>query len=99
MEDPRSALYLAISQIPEGRVTNYGTLARLAGAPNGARWAGRVLSQLPKDSTLPWHRVVNSQGRISLPGARGAKQVQLLKLEGVTVCQNRIDMKTFGWLP
>ncbi len=97
MQQLKPALYLAVSQVPEGRVCTYGAIARLAGHPNGARWAGRVLSQLPADSTLPWHRVVNSQGKISLTGERGDCQRELLTDEGVTFVNQRINLRQFGW--
>lgn len=62
---PEERLYLALSFIPAGSVIAYGELASAAGLPGRARWVGRVLSQLPSDTQLPWHRVVNAQQRIS----------------------------------
>lgn len=97
MHQLKPALYLAVSQVPSGRVCTYGAIARLAGHPNGARWAGRVLSQLPQDSNLPWHRIVNSQGKISLPGPRGDYQRELLSNEGVTFVNQRINLRHYGW--
>lgn len=97
MQNLRPALYLAVQQIPQGRVTSYGAIARLAGHPKGARWAGRVLSQLPEDTQLPWHRVVNSQGRISLPGDRGSQQQRRLEAEGIIFRNDKIDLALFGW--
>ncbi|BFM06400.1 MGMT family protein [Halioxenophilus aromaticivorans] len=94
---PESALYLAISQVPSGRVCTYGAIARLAGLPNRARWVGRILSRLPQDSTLPWHRIINSQGRISLPGERGSFQRQRLEQEGITFRNDRVNLRQFGW--
>jgi len=99
MQDLKPALYLAIHKVPKGRVSTYGAIARLAGHPNGARWAGRVLSQLPEDSALPWYRIINSQGKISLPGTRGATQRELLEREGVTFENDKINLRRFGWLP
>ena len=97
METANSALYLAVSQIPTGRVCTYGAIARLAGRPGAARWVGRTLSKLPEATTLPWHRVINSQGRISLAGESGAIQQQRLEAEGVIVDQGRVSLKRFGW--
>ena len=55
-----------IIQIPKGKVASYGQVAKFAGLPKHARLVGRVLGQLPEDHNIPWYRVVNSQGRISL---------------------------------
>ncbi|KPA98464.1 putative methylated DNA-protein cysteine methyltransferase, partial [Pseudomonas asplenii] len=52
----RTALYLTLDQVPEGKVVTYGQLAELAGLGRAARWVGRTLSQLPADTRLPWHR-------------------------------------------
>ncbi len=57
-----------VASIPEGCVTTYGEVARLAGSPRAARQVGGVLRRLPEGSTLPWHRVVNRHGAISLTG-------------------------------
>lgn len=97
MHKNRDALYLAIKQIPRGRVTTYGTIARLAGHPNGARWVGQVLSKLPKDTTLPWQRVINGQGRISMGGSRGDYQKELLESEGIAFINDKINLRQFGW--
>ncbi len=78
-------LYIALSSVPPGRVIAYGELARLAGLPGRARWVGRTLSQLPEESALPWHRVINAGRRISLPaGSPGyLEQKQRLLSEGI----------------
>ncbi|WP_269619541.1 MGMT family protein [Zhongshania sp. BJYM1] len=60
-------IYAAIYGVPEGRLCSYGKIAELAGLPGHARYVGRLLSHLPKDTNLPWFRIVNSQGKISLP--------------------------------
>lgn len=88
-----------LASIPRGRVTSYGTLAKLAGMGRGARLAGRWLGQLPADSALPWHRVVNSTGKLSLPAdsLSGQEQYQRLIAEGVIIRHHRVDMNTFGW--
>lgn len=95
----REPLWLALSAIPPGRVSSYGVLASMAGMGRGARLVGRLLQQLPEDSTLPWHRVVNSQGQLSLPAdsRSGQEQVQRLLAEGVIIRNRRIDMHRFGW--
>ena len=97
----RTALYLTLSQVPEGCVVSYGELAHLAGLGRAARWVGRTLSQLPQDSRLPWHRVLAAGGRISLPvgSASGDEQRARLRSEGVTILNNRVDIQRHGWRP
>jgi methylated-DNA-protein-cysteine methyltransferase-like protein len=74
-----------VASIPEGYVTTYGEVARLAGSPRAARQVGGVLKRLPEGSTLPWHRVVNRHGDISLTGPDLQRQRQALLAEGVQV--------------
>ena len=88
-----------LATIPPGRVTSYGRLAQLAGLGRGARLAARWLAQLPDGSSLPWHRVVNSRGQLSLSpcSAAGVEQKQRLQNEGVVVINHRVNMAHFGW--
>ena len=97
----RTALYLTLSQVPEGGVVSYGELAHLACLGRAARWVGRTLSQLPQDTRLPWHRVLGAGGRISLPvgSASGDEQRARLRSEGVTILNNRVDIQRHGWRP
>ncbi|KIY18303.1 DNA base-flipping protein YbaZ [Pseudomonas amygdali pv. tabaci] len=97
----RTALYLTMAQIPEGKVVAYGQLAELAGLGKAARWVGRTLSQLPDGSSLPWHRVLGAGGRLSLPvgSVSGDEQRARLRAEGVTILNNRVDMQRHGWRP
>ena len=88
-----------VASIPAGRVATYGQVAELAGLPRGARRVGRVLAALPSDSRLPWHRVINAAGRLSLPGASGTRQQRLLRDEGVRVCDRRVDLRRYRWVP
>ncbi|WP_354625442.1 MGMT family protein [Psychromonas sp. MME2] len=85
MDEFKSSLYANLAAIPAGKLISYGQLATLCGYPNHARYVGRVLSALPKDSQLPWFRVVNSQGKISLMGEAFIRQRELLEKEGVIV--------------
>lgn len=83
--------------IPRGRVASYGQIATLAGLPGRARLVGRVLSHLPPGSEVPWQRVVNARGEISLPDDAGARQRRLLESEGVSFsASGRIDLRRFG---
>lgn len=77
----RIILYMLVSNIPHGRLVTYGQLAKMAGYPGLARWVGRVLSQLPDDTELPWHRVVAAGGRLSLPQNTCAGDEQRQRLE------------------
>jgi methylated-DNA-protein-cysteine methyltransferase-like protein len=94
-----------VQQIPPGKVASYGQIARMIPAPEGVdekayqafgpRWVGSARAKCPQD--VPWQRVINSRGEISLrPGAE--RQRQLLEEEGVQFNEhNRIDLKLFGW--
>ncbi|WP_339843093.1 MGMT family protein [uncultured Halopseudomonas sp.] len=95
----RETFWQVLAAVPEGRVTSYGKLAQLAGMGRGARLAGRWLGQLPEGTALPWHRVVNSQGQLSLPPDHpaGQEQYQRLLAEGIIITDRRVDMKRFGW--
>ncbi|MCS2150829.1 MGMT family protein [Scandinavium manionii] len=87
-----------VAAIPEGAVTTYGDVARLAGSPRAARQVGGVLRRLPEGSTLPWHRVVNRHGNISLTGPDLQRQRQALLSEGVQVSgSGKIDMQKYRW--
>ena len=100
-EARRTALYLTLHQVPEGKVISYGQLAELAGLGRAARYVGRTLSQLPQGSSLPWHRVLGAAGTISLPkGSQGfAEQTGRLQQEGGVVIGGRVRMKEWQWQP
>jgi len=100
-EARREALYLVLAQIPEGKVVSYGELAEMAGLGRAARWVGRTLSQLPEGSRLPWHRVIAAGGCLSLAAgtASGAEQRARLRAEGVSILNERVDMRRHGWRP
>jgi methylated-DNA-protein-cysteine methyltransferase-like protein len=93
-------IYAIVRRVPRGRVTTYGTVARLAGLPGQARLVGYALSALDASSTVPWHRVINAQGRISLTDANGSRTEQALRLarEGVRVsASGAVPLATYGW--
>ncbi len=77
-----------IKSIPPGNVATYGEIARFCGNPRGARQVSRILHSCSQKYDLPWHRVVNSKGKISLQGQAAMKQRQLLLEEGVTINQS-----------
>jgi methylated-DNA-protein-cysteine methyltransferase-like protein len=89
-----------VSQIPKGKVASYGDIARLSGFFGQARKVGYALHALPPGSSVPWHRVINSQGKISLPRSNRhhVKQKRLLENEGVVFKKGRVELKEFGWL-
>ncbi len=88
-------IWQIVSQIPSGRVTSYGKIARIAGIPSHARLVGRVLSQLPADTGLPWHRVVNAAGKITNPAQD--RQRERLAAEGIPLINGRVSLKHYGW--
>jgi methylated-DNA-protein-cysteine methyltransferase-like protein len=89
----------AIHAIPAGRVATYGQIARLAGNPRAARIGVWLLNSSWQTRDLPWHRIINAQGRIALKGEGLKQQRRLLRKEGVTVAlDGRIDLARFGWL-
>jgi methylated-DNA-protein-cysteine methyltransferase-like protein len=95
-------IYAAVARIPRGRVATYGQVARVAGLAGHARQVGYALHALPEGSRVPWQRVVNARGTISLRGAGGASMLQrrLLECEGIAFdAAGRIDLARFGWRP
>jgi methylated-DNA-protein-cysteine methyltransferase-like protein len=93
-------IWEVVRHIPKGKVATYGEVAREAGYPGQARLVGYALHTLPSRSDIPWHRVINAQGRISLPRAGGAylEQRRRLLAEGIKFDSGRIDLKRYGWL-
>ena len=99
-KDPtyQQIVYAIVRLIPPGLVASYGQVARIAGGGVSARMVGYALAALPQGSDIPWQRVINSQGKISLPGFGRAVQENLLREEGVQFGpEGRIDLERFGW--
>ncbi|MBU2898014.1 MGMT family protein [Vibrio pectenicida] len=93
-------IFAVIHQIPCGKVTTYGEIAKLAGYPGYARHVGKALGNLPQGSTLPWFRVINSQGKISLKGEDLVRQRELLITENIDVTlDGRVSLKKYRWQP
>ncbi len=95
-----------VNQIPSGKVATYGQIAGLLPPPGGmpvedyrawgARWVGGAMAACPPG--VPWQRVVNAQGKISLRQGGESQQRSLLEAEGVVFdAHERIDLKRFGW--
>ena len=100
-------VWALVRQIPPGKVCTYGQVAALIGPPPGtdpksylafgARWVGGAMAACPQD--VPWQRVINSQGKVSLhPRSGGIAQRELLESEGVIFDDhNRVDLESYGW--
>ncbi|CCO23497.1 MGMT family protein [Maridesulfovibrio hydrothermalis] len=87
--------------IPKGKVTTYGGVAAMAGNPRAARQVARILHTCSEKEDLPWHRVINQKGRISLKRGQGYEEQRgLLELEGVVFdLSGRVDFDEFLWIP
>jgi methylated-DNA-protein-cysteine methyltransferase-like protein len=91
-------IWKAVAAIPRGEVASYGAVARSAGLPRRARLVGHALKVAPAGLKLPWHRVLNAEGRISLPAGSKAHRLQrrLLEEEGVVFRNDRVDLRGGG---
>ncbi len=88
-----------VKQIPEGKVTTYGTVAIMAGVPRGARLVGGIL-HFNQQLNLPWQRIINRHGFISTKCLDHPKALQkaLLEQEGIEVSSDfMVDLKRYGW--
>jgi len=88
-----------IQRIPRGKVATYGQIADLAGNRRGARMVVRILNSSSEKYDLPWHRIVNRNGQISLPRGNGYElQKELLEKEGVVFgSEDTIDLRKYLW--
>ncbi|SEK37534.1 methylated-DNA-protein-cysteine methyltransferase related protein [Colwellia chukchiensis] len=91
--------------IPYGKVACYGQIADLAGLPGRARLVGKALGAAPKqgwrDQAVPWHRVINAQGKISFAAnsEHFQQQKKLLQDEQVVVIAGKVKLSDFQWQP
>ncbi len=92
-------VYSVVKQIPRGRVTTYGALAKALKLRGGARTAGRAMAATPSGKGIPWHRVVGDRGRLLIPEPYGSLQRKLLESEGVQLLEFRVDLKKYLWTP
>jgi methylated-DNA-protein-cysteine methyltransferase-like protein len=102
-----STVWDIVREIPSGRVCSYGQIAAMVPPPPGmsgrdyaawgARWVGGAMAGCPSD--VPWQRVLNAQGKVSLrAGSGGEEQRKLLEAEGVTFDdKERVDLSKYGW--
>ncbi len=106
-EEFNQQVWALVRQIPPGKVSTYGKIAALLAPPAGmdikaylafgARWVGGAMAACPQD--VPWQRVINSQGKVSLrPDGEGGHQRELLEAEGVMFDEHdRVDLKIYAW--
>jgi methylated-DNA-protein-cysteine methyltransferase-like protein len=93
------AIYAVVNEIPKGTVATYGQVAALSQCA-GPRQVGYALHRVPPDFKIPWHRVVNSKGMLSLPNESGGlkRQKALLESEGVAFNDvGKLSLKLFQW--
>jgi methylated-DNA-protein-cysteine methyltransferase-like protein len=93
------AVWQVVRDIPRGCVLTYGEVSRLAGCGGSPRRVSQALRQAPAAMKLPWHRVINSQGRISFPaGSHGYRQQKArLEKEGVVFLNGRANLQQYGY--
>jgi methylated-DNA-protein-cysteine methyltransferase-like protein len=99
-------VYAVVWRIPRGQVTSYGRIAKMLGRPNAARAVGYAMHALqdsedqPEYANIPWQRVINSQGRISIVNREhdAREQAELLRAEGIVVSQDlKVDLNVYLW--
>ncbi len=99
-------VYAVVRRIPRGQVTSYGRIAKMLGRPNAARAVGYAMHALQDSedqheyANIPWQRVINSQGRISIVNREhdAHEQAELLRAEGIVVSQDlKVDLNIYLW--
>ena len=92
-------IWRVVREIPEGMVSTYGRIADLCGLFGHARLVGYALHNLPRGSDVPWHRVINAQGKISLSDLDGLaeRQRRLLRKEGIVFLKDVVSLSKYGW--
>ena len=93
------SVWQVVQGIPRGHVLTYGEVARLAGMNRWARRVSQAMRRAPRSMELPWHRVVNAQGKISFPEESNGyrRQQRMLEEEGVAFVNGKIDLEKFGY--
>ncbi len=96
MADDSERIYALVRRIPHGRVTTYGQLGAMCGVAD-SRTVGAAMNA---SQNVPWQRVINARGEVSLKGATGKRQRELLEAEGVEFDEHgRVDFARCGWTP
>ena len=93
------SVWKVVSEIPAGHVLTYGEVARLAGLPKAARRVSQALRRAPRQMELPWHRVINAQGKISFPenSSGWKRQKDRLEDEGIIFLNGKVNLEQFGY--
>ncbi|MCF7859371.1 MAG: MGMT family protein [Candidatus Cloacimonetes bacterium] len=98
MSEFSKILIIIMKQIPYGKVASYSQIAALGGNRKAARQVSRLLHSASEKYNIAWHRIINSQGKISLPPGRGFEMQQsMLENEGITVHNGKVDLKKYQW--
>jgi methylated-DNA-protein-cysteine methyltransferase-like protein len=100
MSDFAAKVYRIVKKCPRGKIVSYGGVAAMLGQPRAARAVGKALNALPDGSNVPWWRVVNSRGEVSIRGVQQGEILQrtLLEREGIKFERSgRISWKYYGW--
>lgn len=88
------------TQIPKGKVATYGQIAKLAGSPGASRAVGMIMSKNDNPSTMPCHRVVASNGKLTGYAFGGiTKKKELLEKEGIEFIGDHVNLKNNLWIP
>jgi methylated-DNA-protein-cysteine methyltransferase-like protein len=98
----KESIYKVVRLIPEGKVASYGQVALYVGIPRGARQVGWMLNQSKEGDIVPWWRVVNNTGRVSVKGFRcsASEQAELLRQEGLKISNDlTFDIKKYRFKP
>lgn len=93
-------VYRVARLVPSGKVATYGQIAAILGHPRAARTVGWAMHALPQDSDIPWHRVINAQGRISTSCQEHDADLQRRRLEAEGVAfgpNDRVDLQVYRW--
>jgi methylated-DNA-protein-cysteine methyltransferase-like protein len=89
-------IWQVVKLVPRGRVASYGQIAEIVGCD--ARTVGYAMRAAPEGGEVPWQRIINREGKISLPGQGGVIQRMRLEAEGILFdARGRVDMQRFGW--
>lgn len=101
VSSPMARIWHIVGMIPEGKISSYGKVADLAGLPGRARYVSKALKLAPEQLSLPWHRVLNSHGKISFEQNSSAfqEQMELLRIEGIVVNRGKVNLSEFEWRP
>lgn len=92
-------MWKTVAEVPQGRVATYGQIARLAGYPQHSRFVSKAMAAAPGAMQLPWHRILNAQGKSSLVGELQQQQCERLALEGIEFIAGKADLKQNLWNP